>query len=68
MKHIRKPLSILLAGCMLISLCSFAASASAGDVNGDGNVNMKDVLVLRKHIANIGTCNDEAAADMNEDG
>ncbi|MBR3289759.1 MAG: hypothetical protein IKI63_03160, partial [Clostridia bacterium] len=29
---------------------------------------MKDVLMLRKYIAHLGACTDEAAADMNGDG
>ena len=68
LKHIRKYLSVILAGALLLSLLSFWASAAVGDVNADGDVNMKDVLVLRKHIANIAPCTDEVAADINSDG
>lgn len=39
-----------------------------GDVNGDGNLDMKDVLLLRKHIAGIDVTLDEEAADINHDG
>ena len=67
MKHLKKALATLLSGALLISVLAIGASASAGDVNRDGNVDMKDVLVLRKHIANLAVCNDEAAADMNSD-
>ena len=41
-----------------------------GDVDGDGNVNMKDVLLLRKAIAGAVTLTDEQAkrADVDGDG
>ena len=42
--------------------------ATLGDANGDGNVNMKDVLVLRKHLAGIAVELNMAACDMNGDG
>ena len=41
----------------------------AGDANGDGAVNMKDVLAMRKFIANMAPADfDEKAADVNGDG
>ena len=39
-----------------------------GDANGDGAVNMKDVLVLRKVLADIAVECNEANADANGDG
>ena len=39
-----------------------------GDANGDGSVDMKDVLVMRKYIANLTDEIDLAAADVNGDG
>ena len=42
-----------------------------GDVNGDGDVNAKDLTALAKHVAKISTITDAdllAAADVNKDG
>ena len=39
-----------------------------GDANNDGEINMKDVLALRKYIAGLEVEINEAAADANEDG
>ena len=44
---------------------------SLGDVNGDGDVNAKDLTTLAKHVAKITTITDAdllAAADVNKDG
>ena len=38
-----------------------------GDANGDGVVNMKDVLAVRKYVAEMETALDLAAADINRD-
>ena len=38
-----------------------------GDIDGDGEVTMKDVLILRKFIAKLITEIDETAADVNGD-
>ncbi|MCQ2404486.1 MAG: dockerin type I repeat-containing protein [Clostridia bacterium] len=43
-------------------------TVTAGDVNNDGAVNMKDVLILRKHLAGIEVEMNANAADMNADG
>ena len=39
-----------------------------GDLNNDGDINMKDVLAIRKFIAGMETEINEAAADLNGDG
>ena len=39
-----------------------------GDANGDGNVNMKDVLILRKFLAGIDVSYVEINSDVNGDG
>ncbi len=39
-----------------------------GDANADGTVNMKDVLVLRKYIANLDVTFSAEAADATQDG
>ena len=39
-----------------------------GDANGDGQINLKDVLVARKYVAGIDTEIDLVASDVNKDG
>ena len=43
-------------------------SVIVGDANGDGAVNMKDVLLARKYLAGIEVTIDLTAADVNGDG
>ena len=45
-----------------------APTVLAGDANGDGVVNMKDVLTIRKYMANLDTAIDLLSADANGDG
>ena len=46
-----------------------AIASGKGDVNGDGSVDMKDVLAIRKHMANMAVSPfNEDAADYNSDG
>ena len=71
----RKVISVLLALSLLLtsivtltgSLTVSAAAATRGDLNDDGVVDMKDVLLLRKFIANLTTLSDETVADVNAD-
>jgi hypothetical protein len=39
-----------------------------GDVDGDGNVGQRDILVLRRYLAGWSVECDIAAADVDEDG
>ena len=39
-----------------------------GDANGDGSVNMKDVLLMRKYLAGMDVEMEEEAADVTKDG
>ena len=45
-----------------------ASGADPGDADGDGHVTMKDVLVIRKHIAGMTVDIDLDAADADGDG
>ena len=78
----KKALSLMLCVMMLASavIPSFALTDNTthialiedegftvGDVNADGNVDMKDSLEIRKYCAE-GTAIDENAADINADG
>ena len=45
----------------------YHGAANAGDANGDGSVDMKDVLMMRKFIANRTATIDKTAADVNRD-
>ena len=46
-----------------------SGTASIGDANGDGSVNMKDVLVMRKFLAELDPAGfDQEAADVTHDG
>ena len=59
---------VLLMTSALASLSIQGASVLYGDVNGDSSVDMKDVLLLRKHIAGHTVEIDLVAADVNGDG
>ena len=39
-----------------------------GDVNGDGQINVTDAILILKHIAGWNTTIDDVAADVNKDG
>lgn len=45
-----------------------ATELVCGDANNDGAVNMKDVLVVRKYLADIEVAIDLGNADTNNDG
>jgi hypothetical protein len=77
-------LALLLATVMLLSAIAFNAFATedtpdtpeviAGDVDGDGKISTKDLLILRNYFANYNyetgssTVEISAGADMNKDG
>ena len=70
---LKKWMACLLAAALIMttglaSLVLQGAAVVYGDANSDGEVNMKDVLVVRKHIAGIGGAVDSVAADVNGDG
>lgn len=69
---------LVLMAIMLIMMLCFASSASAepdympGDVNNDGVINVKDVVLVMKHVLNLQdpplTEVQRRAADVNGDG
>ena len=80
--HMKKAMSLMLCLMMVVSMViqSFALTNNTtpialidddgfvlGDANGDGAIDMKDSLELRKHCAD-GSALDEMAADINADG
>ena len=62
-------LSVAMVFTMLpMSAFAMGNNVLPGDVNSDGKVNMKDVLVLKKHLAGQKVDIDFIAADVNVDG
>ena len=70
-KQWKRPTALFLCVCVVFcaafSTLSFAAE-TAGDANGDGSVNMKDVLALRQYLAGMTALCSEPHADANGDG
>jgi len=72
----KKALSIIMMLAMLLSAFTFlgtatpaaAAGTTLGDVNGDGKINAKDSLLLKRYVANLNVTIITAAADLNSDG
>ena len=67
-------LAFFCTAVLLIAQCAIGPTLSVtsddlllGDVNDDGDVNMKDVLIIRKHIAGLEGRLNEPAADVNAD-
>ena len=77
-KKIRKVLSVITAAALVSGGTGFTASvvsentkasaAVAGDVNGDGSVNISDAVLLQKYLTKQGTLPKNASADINGDG
>lgn len=66
----KRAIALLLCLCLTFLAVPyvFAAGHTLADVNGDGSINVKDVLTLRKRIAGISVDIVEGAADINGDG
>lgn len=58
--------ALLVTGALAVT--ATGGNGPWGDVNGDNEVNMKDVLSLRKSLAGIETLSNNAAGDLNSDG
>ena len=71
MNFIKKAIAVAISVATMIasfSMASFADSYLPCDVNDDGRINMKDVLVIRKHIAGMNVEINLKAADCNNMG
>lgn len=69
----KKVLSLIMSVLMLVSLALAPSAAlqpsyTLGDVNGDGKINAKDSLIIRKCIAGLITDVPIEAADVSGDG
>ena len=72
----------MVLGCLLLAACGANTASAAigainakngasilyGDANGDGEVNMKDALLIRRHIVDPTVSLDTVAADVDGDG
>ncbi len=68
-----KNLTFALTFFFLVSLApslSFAANLAKGDVNGDGKINIQDVVMVMQHVLNLHTLTTEqlSAADVTGEG
>ena len=68
-----KNLTFALTFLFLVNLApslSFAANLAKGDVNGDGNTNILDVVMVMQHVLNLRTLTTEqlSAADVTGEG
>lgn len=70
MKKTKKLISLLLSFVFMASVLTVGSLASArkyGDLNSDGNVNLVDLITMRKYLAKMSVKIDEEAADVNLD-
>ena len=70
----KKTLMILCALCLTVSavlgVCSVSAATDVkyGDINGDGNINNRDLGILQQYLNDWEVTIDEEAADVTHDG
>ena len=67
----KKMISFLIAAIMISAVCVGAAvttAALSGDINGDGEANNKDVVVLFRYVSGGVKEEDESGYDFNGDG
>lgn len=57
----------IIAAVMLLAVPVHANAADKFDVNGDGEVNMVDALIVQKFLMGMGTVPDVAKLDFNGD-
>ena len=60
-------LCLLMTAVMGVVSVSAAESVVYGDINGDGNVNNRDLGLLQRHLNGLGGNVDLEAADVNHD-
>ncbi len=68
----KKLISVILAAAMIAAIAvgigTYAAAYVNGDVNGDGEVNNKDVVFLFRYVSDGKKAEDESAYDFDGDG
>ena len=64
----KKMIALLLAVVMLMGVASMTVSAAFGDVNADGDTNVRDIAVIQQYVAGWSVTIDPVGADMNGDG
>ncbi len=65
----KKALTIVLTVAMLLGVCIVSASAvTYGDANSDGEVSVKDLVILSQYIAGFPVTVDTLVSDVNSDG
>ena len=64
--NMKKVVSLIL--CAVMSAALAVAAFAAADINGDGNVNNKDVIALFGYVSGGDRQGDESAYDFNGDG
>ena len=68
LKQIAAILTVVALIFSCAAVCAVTASSVCGDVDHNGTVNMKDLLTLRKVVAELIPLSDELNTDVNEDG
>ena len=66
----KRIIAVVLCICLAFLSVPYVSAAKyiLADVNGDGSINVKDVLTIRKNIAGLDVYIIEGAADINGDG
>lgn len=65
----KKIFAVLLVATMIAASISVLASAAVkSDINGDGESDNKDVVVLFRYVSGVKKADDESVYDFNEDG
>ena len=68
MKQIAAIITVVALIFSCAAVCVVTAEPLRGDVDGNGTINMKDLLTLRKIVAELLPLSDELSADVSSDG